>query len=296
VPEPQAIPYRGGVRLALLRDTRGTYAVTAGMVGSAICVRVGAAVPAGAAPVQAASRCVDDVNRQLWLSSTLRVAGLQAAFVLVSPDATGLAWQQGGSVVAVELHDLPGSGRKVALLAAPRLADSALVATAGSQTLATLRIGPTPPLAPAEPAPTTTNAVALFGYEGGPRLPMTLWAQHEADGQVRFVGAGDDVPGLVDVFQGVPPGVDRPVREASLDRVAFGERWVCGTARTDVARVAYRLADGRTAPAALHDVPEGGRVWCVRLPHERLDQPPAGGDLIVATLSDGSRYEVTPKY
>jgi hypothetical protein len=43
-------------------------------------------------------------------------------------------------------------------------------------------------------------------------------------------------------------------------------------------------------------VPKAGRVWCGRLPHERLGKVPERGDRIVATLDDGSTYEVAPKY
>ena len=46
----------------------------------------------------------------------------------------------------------------------------------------------------------------------------------------------------------------------------------------------------------MHQVPKGRRVWCLQLPHERLDKPPAEGDLLVATLGNGRAYEVAPKY
>ncbi len=288
--------YKGGVRLALLRDDKGTYAITAGMDRGQICFRVGAAVPAGSQPLLSSAGCSDDGKRALWVPSSGRVADRETAFVLVAPQATQLVWEQGAARMDVELHDLPGSGRKVALLAAPRLPESRLVAVAGSRTLATYEFpAPTPePPRSLDAPPTAANAVALFTYGGGTRF--TLWAQRRSDGQIHFVGTTPGVPGDADTFQGVPPGPDKAVREASLDRVTFGERWVCGTAEDEVRSVVYRLADGRTVQATLHQVPKGGRVWCVKLPRERLDEPPVKGDLIVATLRNGTTYEVAPKY
>jgi hypothetical protein len=223
-----------------------------------------------------------------------RVGGVEASVVLVAPAATRLVWRHEGREVPLELHDLPGSGRKVALLAESGRSVSSLVAFAGSRTLATYEIGPrtAEPAPSPEPAPRPENAVALFTYNKN----WTLWAEQQGNGKVRFVGTAPGVPGAGDTFGGVPPGPDKPVREASLDRVTFGERWVCGTAQDDVRTVVYRLADGRTVQATLHQVPKGGRVWCVKLPRERLDEPPVKGDLIVATLRNGTTYEVAPKY
>lgn len=294
VPVPRSPAYGGGVRLALLRDAKGTYAVTAGVVGTSVCGRVGGALPPGTAPILVKTWCGNS-KRGLSLGYPMVVAGQQIAFVLVAPEATGLTWRQGASGVAVELHDLPGSGQKVALIAGPRLDQSTLEATVGTRLLATVRIGTPASLPPRTVLPTEADAAALFSYVTGP-VHMTLWAQHESDGGVRFVGTAAGVPGLVDTFQGVPAGPDAPVREASLDRLTFGERWVCGTAGADVRSVGYRLADGRSVKATISEVPEGGRVWCAKLPHERLDEPPAKGDLIVATLRDGSRHEVVPQY
>jgi DNA-directed RNA polymerase specialized sigma24 family protein len=81
----------------------------------------------------------------------------------------------------------------------------------------------------------------------------------------------------------------------------------------DVAAVAYRLADGRSVAATLQAVPtrfaggapvgatpsaddRGVRVWCARLPRERLGRPPVRGDRIVASLRGGERFEVAPRY
>ena len=295
VPEPVKLSFDGGVRLALLRDDKGTYAITAGVVGASMCLRVGTAAPAGSAPIQTNSFCTDKSNRQLWVS-TLRVAGQQGAFVIAAGDVTDVTWQRDGKRAPVALQDLPGSGRKVGLLVGPRLGGSAFVATAGGRPRATKRFGAVAPFPPSAPTPTTADAVTLFQYMYMGRFPMTLWAQHQADGTVRFVGTTEKAPGMAEVFQELPGRPDRAVQEAPLDRVALGERLVCGTARADVAIVVYRLADGRVAPAALRNVPRGGRVWCAQLPHERLDKPPADGDRIVATLDNGSTDEVVPQF
>jgi hypothetical protein len=289
---PGVAAYRGGVRLALLRDDIGTYAITAGVDNGKICTRIGGATPPGSRPVLVSAGCADDGQRPLWVPTSGSVAGLQTAFVVATPEATQLIWRRDVSGVNVELHDLPGSGRKVALVVGPDLAGSTLVAVAGARTLATYEFGtPSASDGPEQAMPTSADAVVLFTFGS-----ETMWAQRKKDATVLFVGTNPGMLKPSSTFGSVPVVPARPVQEVSLDRVYLGERWVCGTARPDVTAVAYRLADGRTVRAALHEIPAGGRVWCVQLPHERLDQPPAKSDKIVATLSNGSTYEVAPKY
>lgn len=73
-----------------------------------------------------------------------------------------------------------------------------------------------------------------------------------------------------------------------FDTRVYGAPWFYGFVRRDVAKVVYRLADGRLAPARVVDV-GGLRAYSVRLPDDRNGKFPRHGDVVIAYDANGNK-------
>jgi hypothetical protein len=294
-----------GQRLELLRTDRGTVAVSAAVVGGKLCWQVAEATPPGTRPRLTGSSCESwPPSNDAWTESGMKpvTATGNAAYggwllALTSPQAVSVTWRTNTGVSSPKVHRLGGFPAGVVVLSVPvgnASSFTARVSDAAGRPLGSKPFTLFPDWNDGPPEmPSAVGGTPLFDYGKGNRRG-TMYAVVEG-GRVQFRG-GPEIR-TVDQFGSGPVTPKAPVEEIGLDRVFLGERWVAGTMRPDVRRVVYRLADGTELPAQAKQIKGSqGRIWFVRLPGDRLNKPPARGDVILAYAETGLVGQAIPRY